>query len=638
MTSIPESKRTNAATDQTADSRYRILLPLIRGGAPPGMFRFAQMLAQALGAELLILHVIADDDSESEQERLLPGSYAKQLDGVQHESITTQARTVADGIMAVARDRDCDLILLAWDPESEGKRDEHGRLIKLGHILDPVVVDAPCTVALLSGKLVRESSHLSAQRVLLATTGGLNTTVAAQLAIALARSLKGRVTLVTTIANNAPDTMEAKAYTMLDKIAANVGSDQRGAPSIIERRVIRADKMISTLTDLANDHDIVFLGASGDTFLNQLYLGSVAEQLAQKIARPLVVVRRNPAMPRSWFRRLWRSFQGILPSVSEEEGLDTYKRIRRGARANVNFYTLTLLSVVIATMGLLLNSGAVIIGAMLVAPLMTPILALGLGVVTGDTRLLKIAAQSTSLGILLAVVVSAFLAWLAPFALFTNEIASRTQPNLLDLTVALAAGAAGAFSVSRKDVAAALPGVAIAAALVPPLSVIGICLATARWIAAGGAALLFGSNLIAISLAAAIIYLLLGFVPEKEERARRWVLRYGLLASLVLLFAVTVPLARRLERDVAEATLNRTLRSSLEQVLNEQTNLSLFSLDWEAPPGQPVFLRVVVYARNDVSTEMLNAIDEAVSDAIARDVNLQLVAISTNEVGNSGVR
>ncbi|GIV98235.1 MAG: hypothetical protein KatS3mg057_2892 [Herpetosiphonaceae bacterium] len=390
--------------------------------------------------------------------------------------------------------------------------------------------------------------------------------------------------------------------------------------------------MLQAVTDAAKGHDLAVLTASGDTILNQLFAGSTADRLAEELTLPVIVVKRYRGLTQRWLRRVWRSIDALLPSLTDEDQIDVYKRVRRGARGTIDFYTLLLLAVVIATMGLLLNSGAVIIGAMLVAPLMTPILAIGLGVVMGDLRLLRVAAESTVRGIILALLVSILLTWIAPFVMFTTEITARTQPNLFDLTVALAAGGAGAYGISRKHIAAALSGVAVAAALVPPLSVVGICIATGRWPAASGAALLFGTNLVAISLAAAVIYLLLGFFPQAEDQKRHLVLRYGFLSSLLLLFALTLPLARSLEQDATRATTNQALRDALEQVLSEETNLSLFNFDWEAAPGQPIFLKVIVYARDEVTVGTLDAIEDATSSATGREVNVQLVIIPTDEL------
>ncbi|HBY93498.1 MAG: DUF389 domain-containing protein [Ardenticatenaceae bacterium] len=619
-----------AVTADGAGDRCRILLPLSHKHYLPGLLRFAILLAQALPGEVLALHVITPEDSESAQAWAPPAGDAALLESVPHEIVTVQAETVSAGILSVAHRRGCGLILLAWRGYPRSLRN------KLGHILDPVVEDAPCDVLLLKGEFVFEPGTPASQRILVATAGGTHAVDAVRLALALARLCQGSVTLVTVQPEDADAEAEAQAQVMLAKVVAEATSDREEAERLVTRKVICADKVAAAIVAAARNHDLVFLGATGDTIVNQLVLGSITERIVQCIAQPVVIVRAYRGLTVFWLRRFWRQVNAVLPALTDDDRLDVYKRIRRGARGTSDFYTLILLSVVIATMGLLLNSGAVIIGAMLVAPLMTPVLALGLGVVMGDIRLLRVAGESTAVGVLLAVLLSVVLARVAPLALLTAEVEARTHPNLFDLTVALAAGAAGAFSIARKNIAAALPGVAIAAALVPPLSVIGISLATARWAAAGGASLLFGTNLVAISFAAAVIYLMLGFFPQAEERKRHTILRRGFFASLALLFVVTLPLAHRQEQDVNRTTLARTLRSSLEEALSEQTNLSLFNFDWDASPGQPITIRVVVLATGAVFPGIVEKIDQAVTKAVGREVDVRLVIIRASELGGTG--
>ncbi len=600
---------------------YRILLPLASDiQNAQRLLAFAGLLAHALEGEVLVLQVRSPVEGDG-GDRPHPN-----LDGVgvPHRLIEYEHESVASGILEVASEEQCDLILLYWRGQARAIRN------RLGHILDPVLEEAPCDVALLEGEL---GELLPKSRFLVAMAGGPHADGAARLALRLADSYGGTVTLLTVLDEEASQEEQDEAMERLQALIRKHGSASQQHSDEAVPHAIRAPEVEPAIIEAANNHDLLFLGASSDSVLNQLLLGTVVERLAQAIPQPVLIVKRHTGVTQLWLRRLWRRLDQSLPNASAEDRLDSYKRLRRGARATADFYIMIFLSVVIATMGLLLDSGAVIIGAMLVAPLMSPILALGLAVVMGDLRLLRIAAQSTAQGILMAIVASVVLAWLSPFVIFTSEISGRTQPNLLDLTVALAAGAAGAYSVSRKQVAAALPGVAIAAALVPPLSVIGICLATSRWMAAAGATLLFSTNLVAISFAAAVVYVLLGFFPqEREERAP--VLRRGLTVTLLLLFLLSIPLARTLARTTTQTLLDRTLSESLQQTLNQEATLSLFSIDWDrdAPPDQPLPVRLVVYAADEVSPETRQRLDAAITEAIGREVLLSLIIIPISEL------
>ena len=613
---------TTPITSTTDHKPYRILLPLDREDELNfDLFRFARALAHAHQGEILLLHVVTEQGAELSEPWHLPEEYETLLAESSFRFITCESETVPDGILQTARKEKCAMILLRWHGQPRAMRN------KLGHVLDPVVLDAPCNVVLLKGECTEET--LNAPRILLATSGGPNAIEAAKLAVALAGFFGGEVTLLTILSKSADDADVAQAEQMLAGVIGEMG----GSQELVVPRVILADEVPAALMAAAKKHDMVFMGATNDSIMNQLVIGSMMERLSQAMSQPLVIVRGYEGLRSRWLRRLWREVDQNLPTLSSKERLDAYKQIRRGARATSDFYTLMLLSVVIATMGLLLNSGAVIIGAMLVAPLMTPILGLAMGIVLGDGRLLKISAESVFKGVLLGIGVSAFIALVAPLVLFTPEIQARTQPNLFDLTVALAAGAAGTYSISRPKLAAALPGVAIAVALVPPLSVIGICLATARWEAAMGATLLFSTNLIAINLAAVLINLLFGFLPPEEKpskipklQERRDILRAGFFIILLLLFGISLPLARSLQQEVNHNAIARTLDDTLKQVLQE-SELSLLSFEWEEETNDSLSMRLVVFAADDVTNETLFALDEAVTNAVGREVKLRLVII-----------
>lgn len=207
--------------------------------------------------------------------------------------------------------------------------------------------------------------------------------------------------------------------------------------------------------------------------------------------------------------------------------------------------TLMALSTVIASLGLIANSAAVVIGAMLVAPLMQPILAFSSGLVHGEPRRqliafgLIVAATIEGLGVAVAVaaVVPSFRA-----VTVTPEILSRTAPGVLDLAIAIAAGCAGAYVTIRRQSSGALPGAAIAVALIPPLSASGLLLERGYTSLAKGALLLFLTNLLGIALSAAAVFILTGYVPRRRVGVGRML---GLLIPLALMFSVTYPLSRQ---------------------------------------------------------------------------------------------
>jgi uncharacterized hydrophobic protein (TIGR00271 family) len=245
--------------------------------------------------------------------------------------------------------------------------------------------------------------------------------------------------------------------------------------------------------------------------------------------------------PSSW-QQTWVEF--LTRRQKEKQDLDVYKVLSDNARSTAEYYVLIMLSCLIGTMGLIQGSAAVIIGAMIIAPLMTPILAFSLGVIWGDVHLLSTALFTILKGIAAAVAFSALIAFAIPLAHFSAEIVSRTKPTLFDIIIALGSGALAAFGYANRKVINALTGVAIAVALMPPLCTIGIGLSKLDFGVASGAALLFATNLVSISLAAAIVFWLMKIHPLRADatEVKRRALRQVVL-SILLLGLIAVPVA-----------------------------------------------------------------------------------------------
>lgn len=211
----------------------------------------------------------------------------------------------------------------------------------------------------------------------------------------------------------------------------------------------------------------------------------------------------------------------------------------------IRFFCLLILSSGIATYGLLGNSVAAVIGAMIIAPLMMPIMGLAFGVSIGDRDAIK-TSLLVSLGGILAAIAVGFILTL-PINSFIqpeniNEIMVRTSPSLLDLLAALVTGLAGAFAMSRHDVSDTLPGVAIAISLVPPLANTGILLATFRFDLAMGSLLLFLTNYFAILLTGAALYGIMGFPKVAMFKQSLSAKRKGIAIAIVMILLITVPL------------------------------------------------------------------------------------------------
>jgi uncharacterized hydrophobic protein (TIGR00271 family) len=226
------------------------------------------------------------------------------------------------------------------------------------------------------------------------------------------------------------------------------------------------------------------------------------------------------------------------------------------------------LSVVIASVGLLQNSTAVVIGAMLVAPLMTPILGLAAGVAMGSPGRVAL-----TLGVIVGAGVSgiaiswALGGWWGGNAL-TAEVLARTSPDIRDLIVAAAAGAAGAYATIRSDLSGSLAGAGVAVALVPPIAAIGLTLRAGRSDLSTGALLLLATNVTAIVLASVVVFLATGFVPPRLVSLRLHRVVSIMLVAMVVAVAVCAPLVvatnRLAERSRIREDVNRAVLSWLD--------------------------------------------------------------------------
>ncbi|SNC73382.1 uncharacterized hydrophobic domain-containing protein [Kytococcus aerolatus] len=238
----------------------------------------------------------------------------------------------------------------------------------------------------------------------------------------------------------------------------------------------------------------------------------------------------------------WLRMNGASGADREEVVGALYLEGPDARSRTAQFLVQMALATAIATLGVVTDSTAVVIGAMVVAPLMIPIMGVGLSLGMGWPRRLGNSLAVAGLGIAVALacaflIVRALDPGLSVVA--NTQIASRTAPSVPDLLIAVASGAAGAFALSRRGLSTSLPGVAIAIALVPPLAVVATCLEQAAWAEAGGAALLFVTNVVCMAAASGLTFVLSGVVPVwsldlNRRRIGSWGVGVGVSVGLVL--------------------------------------------------------------------------------------------------------
>ncbi len=233
-----------------------------------------------------------------------------------------------------------------------------------------------------------------------------------------------------------------------------------------------------------------------------------------------------------WFKKI----KGAFPTLERDERLDLVQQLEAGAQGNIDFIMMMFLSTSLASLGLLADSTAVVIGAMLVAPLMGPLVAAGHSLVQANLSLFRKSMIVTGIGLGIGFAVSLIFGALNPGFEPTLEIEARGTPDLLDLGIALFSGMTAAYASGRSNVMTTLAGVAIAAALVPPLAVVGIALTHGSPLISGNAAILLITNLVAIILGAAIVFRILAVhVSRHGAGMPPWVRRAIILLSFLVI-------------------------------------------------------------------------------------------------------
>ena len=335
----------------------------------------------------------------------------------------------------------------------------------------------------------------------------------------------------------------------------------------------------------------------------------------------------------------------ILPKPLDFERKEiVLNELMKSASPGYDFFLLIVLSCTIATFGLLSNSAAVIIGAMLVAPLMSPILGLSLSSVAGEQLMFRRAIVALLEGVTLAIALSALITMLTyqtPYEVLSSlpgEVVSRTHPSPYDLIIALAGGTAAAYALAQPRISAALPGVAIATALMPPLCTTGIGIALGAQSVIIGASLLFLTNMAAITFAGILVFAWLGFRPLRNGNQVIG-LPKSVFISALLVAAIAIPLIALSIRSFQESSLSKTIQDAIVQILDEKladTHLVEMQFDIDQPVDvqsspsgstRTLILNITVRTRQQLSYQNVVSLQAALAERLERPVALQVISI-----------
>lgn len=262
----------------------------------------------------------------------------------------------------------------------------------------------------------------------------------------------------------------------------------------------------------------------------------------------------------------------LFQRAEEESFKELFISLRESAKVNSIFIVLMILSTLLATTGLFQNSAPVIIGAMILAPLMSPIVSLAMGIVRAEEGLVKNSLKTLLYGIITALIFSCMYSYFIPLSTLTDEMRGRLNPNILDLMVAIISGIAGAYANSKSEVSKSLAGVAIAVALVPPLSVTGIGIGWGDFSIIYGSFLLFLTNLVGITLFASLTFLVLGYSPI--NRAKK-----GLIYTSLILSLVTIPLVLSFYKVIKQNSIFKNLDNKTYLINKKSVNIHLLEVD-----------------------------------------------------------
>jgi uncharacterized hydrophobic protein (TIGR00271 family) len=403
-----------------------------------------------------------------------------------------------------------------------------------------------------------------------------------------------------------------------------------------------SSKPLSSIVSRSRDHDLVLFGASSTDVLRRLR-GSGKDAAVQPVGRntALAVARYARSAWRSVFTNKSGSAPAWVPTLRPKERVDVFDRVQAGARLNTDFIVMLALSTAIASFGLMQGSTAVVIGAMLVAPLMTPIIGAGLALIQGNTRLYRESMKAILFGILAGLLISALIGFITQALELTQEVTARARPTLLDLAVALFSGMAVAYALARPSLAGAIAGVAIATALVPPLSVIGISLAHGALGIAFGASVLFLTNIVAIILGAAFVFRMLGIGGESlGVGPRLWVRRTLLVLSLASVLLV-LPLWKMSFETIATGQsraavldVSDELRLAVERRVKAESGVSLLLLGRPYWDPERVSLILSVSAGKTVPSTLQAELVETVRKKIGPHADVHVVFIQDLSVSD----
>jgi uncharacterized hydrophobic protein (TIGR00271 family) len=330
-------------------------------------------------------------------------------------------------------------------------------------------------------------------------------------------------------------------------------------------------------------------------------------------------------MNKAWLKKMEIMINGWLSKRFPSINIEVVKTIYGEVEITAGYFSILAVASLVALCGLMINSAPVIIGAMLISPLMGPILSFGFAFITGDAFVWKNSVKKIFLSVLFTIFLAALASYISPLNEVTREIASRTNPNIFDLLIAFLSGTAGAAAIcTKKNYLTIVPGVAIATAVIPPLSVAGFGIGIGNVKIAGGAFFLFFTNFVAIVLSTCLVFYLYGFRPSltADEDVKK--LKRRLLFLSLLLLLISIPLIYTLSRGVSEIKLKKDIEASLRKHFDQEKRSRLATYRFTGQESDLLEIDAVVNTVHYMKEPELEQAEQKIGKILKRKVRLNI--------------
>ena len=419
-------------------------------------------------------------------------------------------------------------------------------------------------------------------KILVPTAGGENSIEALKLSKDLTKQSNESSIDVLFVESDVSDLSKEVGMKRLEGLLGKSGFDVQSEPFNLCVSLGNDVSAIIHAEASSENYDLILLGASDSGLLNRAFFGTLPDRLLKEDGKVAVGVFEAASKRREKIKKgLKQWLLKFIPQLDRDSRVRIYESIEVNSKWSFDFVALICFSTALAALGLMLNSAPVIIGAMLVAPLMTPILGASLSLIQGNRVLMVDCSKSLLFGYFCALILGVLLGIFGSLYGVTDQMESRSEPDVPDLLIALISGMAAAYCYSRPRLVSALAGVAIAAALVPPIATAGIAIALAEQEIAIGATLLFTTNVVFIVIGASVTFFTLGIrAKSKRDGMNIWVTRF--LLALVIIAAIhIVPLGSALLGKMSsKLSLHENRIDKLEKNIHQEvvkfTGMDLF--------------------------------------------------------------